>query len=53
MNGENAARKRIDHERHPRPAKPVSTGGVGQLDIQLGMIRVADLKRPIAVPRRF
>jgi hypothetical protein len=49
MECQDAARIRIDHQRHPWPAEFVRAGRVGQFDIQLGMVKEADLKRPVAV----
>ena len=51
MECQDAARKRIDQQGHPWPAELVRAGRIGQFDIQLGMIEVADLKRPVAVAR--
>lgn len=53
MEHEDAARKRIDHQRHPWPAELVRAGRVGQFDVQLGMVKMTDLKRPVAMARRL
>ncbi len=53
MECRDATRKRIDHQRHPWPAEFVRPGRVGQFDVQLGMVKVTDLKRAVAVARRL
>jgi hypothetical protein len=53
VDGQYAARERIDHQRHPRPTKRMPASRIRQFDVQLCVVKVADFKRPVSVPRRL